>query len=147
MTDFGRDRFKTAARRATVWRMFIGILWMRMLLLMVGFLLVAGVGIDDLAIDLDAPYGNVKLERPPFLALRELFEVSDLTHTAFIKQKSNDLQISPFSVLEQRISLGLWLRLLRGGKEAAGLIIPCPTSHFPSALKSYHGLEGLLFLR
>ena len=95
-----------------VWRMFIGILWRRMLLLMVGFLLVAGVGIDDLAIDLDAPYGNVKSDKPPFLALRELFEVSDLTHTAFIKQKSNDLQISPFSVLEQRISLGLWLRLL-----------------------------------
>ena len=96
-----------AARRATVWRMFIGILCRRMLLLMFGFLLVSGVGIDDLAIDLDAPYGNVKSDKPPFLALRELFEVSDLTHTAFIKQKSNDLQISPFSVLEQRISLGL----------------------------------------
>ena len=81
---------------------------------MVGFLLVAGVGIDDLAIDLDAPYGNLKSDKPPFLALRELFEVSDLTHTAFIKQKSNDLQISPFSVLEQRISLGLWLRLFAG---------------------------------
>ena len=97
-----------------VWWMFIGILWKRMLLLMVGFLLVAGVGIDDLAIDLDAPYGNVKLERPPFLALRELFEVSDLTHTAFIKQESNYLRISPFSVSEQRISLGLLLRLFAG---------------------------------
>ena len=73
-----------------------------------------GVWIDDLAIDLDAPYGNVKSERPPFLALRELSAVGDLTHTAFIKQKSNDLQISPFSVLEQRISLGLWLRLFAG---------------------------------
>ena len=85
-----------------------------MLLLIFGFLLVSGVGIDDLAIDLDAPYGNLKSDKPPFLALRELFEVSDLTHTAFIKQKSNDLQISPFSVLEQRISLGLWLRLFAG---------------------------------
>ena len=83
---------------------------------MVGFLLVSGVGIDNLAIDLDAPYGNVKSDKPPFLALHELFEVSDLTHTAFIKQESNDLQISPFSVLEQRISLGLWLRLLPGTK-------------------------------
>ena len=96
--------------------MFIGILCRRMLLLMFGFLLVSGVGIDDLAIDLDARYGNVKSDKPPFLALCELFAVGDLTHTAFIKQKSNDLQISPFSVLEQRISLGLWLRLLRGAK-------------------------------
>ena len=56
-------------------------------MLIFGFLLVSGVGIDDLAIDLDAPYGNVKSERPPFLALRELSAVGDLTHTAFIKQK------------------------------------------------------------
>ena len=99
-----------------VWRMFIGILCRRMLLLMIGFLVVAGVGIDALAIDLDAPYGNVKSDKPSFLALRELFAVSDLTHTVFIKQESNYLRISPFSVSEQRFSLGLWLRLLPGTK-------------------------------
>ena len=73
-----------------------------------------GVWIDDLAIDLDAPYGNVKSDKPPFLALHELSAVGDLTHTAFIKQESNYLRISPFSVLGQRIPLGLWLRLFVG---------------------------------
>ncbi len=52
----------------------------------------------------------------PFLALRELFAVGDLKHTAFIKQKSNDLRISLFSVSGQRIPLGRWLRLSRGIK-------------------------------
>ena len=129
-----------------VWRMFIGILCRRMLLLMVGFLLVAGVGIDDLAIDLDAPYGNVKSDKPPFLALRELFALGDLTHTSFIKQESNDLR----NVALLRFGTENFVRSLvasfAGNREAAGLINPCPTIHFPQALKSTIGLDGFAFL-
>ena len=82
---------------AMVWRMFIGILWRRMLLLMAGFPLIAGVGIDDLAKGTNTDMNTFFMGRYNLLSIFSVFR--RLTDGGIVSRREPGL--SPVAQVEE----------------------------------------------